>query len=290
MGVELLNHPGPAWPERIVDVDTPTVMKAVQLTPGLPLFDALVEAVKSTGFEYGAADYFGGFLEPLAYCVPADATETRAISFSEERMTERVEVVVAASVIGVRHGGPYVHTHASWLAPDGSVRAGHLFPGSVVGTPAPWVVVSGMPAVHWESDDDPETNMPTFTPSPMRSEVIMQDATLGRAVVARVLPNEQLEDAIVELCQRHGLTNAYLRGGSGSLIGAVFDNADGSTRQVDGPGTEVAALVGLVTDGQPQQLHAVLVDKHGVVSAGALSKGQNHVAVTLELILQEIAD
>ena len=290
MGVELLNHPGPAWPERIVDVATPTVMKVVQLTPGLPLFDALVEAVKSTGYEYGAADYFGGFLEPLAYCVPGDGNEQQAVTFSEPRLRERVEIVTAASVIGVRHGGPYVHTHASWLTTDGELRAGHLFPESIVGSPAPWAVVSGMPGVHWESDDDPETLMPTFTPSPMHSEVIMQDAILGRAVVARVLPNEQLEEAIVEACRRHELKNAYVRGGSGSLIGAVFDGGPAGTRQVDGPATEVATLVGLVTDGQPEQLHAVLVDKHGNVAAGALSKGQNHVAVTLELILQEIAD
>lgn len=286
--VELLNQPGPAWPERIIDVDTPTKARVVQLTAGLGLFDALCQAVESSGYPFGSADYFGGRLVPLSYCIPADATCERAVNFSEPRATESVDLMVASAVIGIRHGERFVHTHGSWLAPDGQVRAGHLFPESIIGDPPPWAVIAAMPGVRWLSDDDPETNMPTFTPFPTPSEAAMTTSTDGRAVVARVLPNEQVEEAIAKICLRNNLRNAYIRGGSGSIIGAVFDDGSGGTRVVEGPATEIAALIGLVTDGEPNQIHAVLVDKYGQVSAGALMKGANHVAVTLEVVLQEI--
>ena len=116
----------------------------------------------------------------------------------------------------------------------------------------------------------------------------------GRTIVARVCPNEDLATAAEEICRKYGIANAVLRGGIGSLIGATFTDQNGSLRRVPGPGTEVATLVGHIgaapgVEGSLRaELTCTLVDRHGRVHAGRLTRGANPVAVTYELFVQEI--
>lgn len=287
MLVESLNHTGPSSPKRLADAESLTMLAMTQLPSGLPIFDALHHAVHAAGADFGAVDCFGGFFTPLSYCIPADGNADRAVNFSSPRGCPQAGLLLSSGIVGQRQGKPFCHLHAIWQQADSQLRAGHVFPETIVGDPAPWAVVAAMSDVRWESCDDLETKMPAFAPS-QQNGVAMQQTVAARAVVARVLPNEHLETAITELCERHGLRNAYLRGGSGSLIGAVFQDPDGTIRCADAPATEVVALVGLVRDGKPDQLHAVVVDKYGMVHAGALAPGENKVAVTLEIVLQEV--
>lgn len=290
MVVEPLIHAGPRSANRLVDMATPTAGALVRLEPGLGLFVALHKAANLLGYDAATADLWSGTFHPLSYCVPADGTGEKAVSFSEPRSATNAELVVGSAVVGNRHGEKFCHLHCAWNDGAGRLNAGHVFPETIIGEPAPWAWLTGMPAVDWESDDDPETCMPTFTPHPIEipTGVAMSELTQGRAVVARVLPNEFLDDAIVELCRRHGIRDCYVRGATGSLIGAEFVGEGDEPRRIDGPATEVATLVGAVQDGVLGPLAAVLVDKHGTATGGVLVPGANRVAVTLELVLQEI--
>lgn len=133
-----------------------------------------------------------------------------------------------------------------------------------------------------------------MTATSTTSRVRSGHMSTGRTIVARVCPNEDLAAAVEEICRQYGIANAVLRGGIGSLIGATFTNPDGTARRVEGPGTEVATLVGHVATplgatGMPQaEMTCTLVDKHGHVHAGRLTRGENPVAVTYELSIQEI--
>lgn len=116
----------------------------------------------------------------------------------------------------------------------------------------------------------------------------------SRTVVARVMPNEDITGSVTRICNENNFRAAVVRGGTGSLIGAVFEGDDGGPmRIVDGPATEVVTLVGHLmpdTDGTSSvHLSCSLVDKHGTVHAGRLVPGENPVSVTFELVVQEIS-
>lgn len=112
------------------------------------------------------------------------------------------------------------------------------------------------------------------------------------AVIARVLPNIDITDAVLRVCREAGYETASVRAGLGSFVGATFiDRATGQIRLADGPATEVIALVGDVrTIGGELavRLTATLVDRHGVIHAGELVPGENLVAATFELTIQRI--
>src|SRR5699024_6390244 len=98
----------------------------------------------------------------------------------------------------------------------------------------------GLVDAHWSSFEDPETNMPTFEPSAISpKESLMQDDD-SPATVARVLPNEDITEAVLEVCKRSGYSKAVVRAGLGSLVGARFvDQRTNEVITVEGPGTEV---------------------------------------------------
>nr|WP_231713160.1 PPC domain-containing DNA-binding protein [Arthrobacter sp. zg-Y769] len=114
-----------------------------------------------------------------------------------------------------------------------------------------------------------------------------------RSVIARVCPNEDITSAVKTICASAGIRTAAIRGGIGSLIGATLTGpAERGPVRVEGPGTEVATLVGLLTTntaGEPEvTINCTLVDKYGQVHAGTLVPGENPVAVTFELLIQEL--
>ncbi|QIM15320.1 DNA-binding protein [Leucobacter insecticola] len=111
-------------------------------------------------------------------------------------------------------------------------------------------------------------------------------------VIARVLPNVDITEALLKVCHEAGYEHASVRAGLGSFVGAVFvDRSSGEQIRVDGPATEVVALIGDVhtVDGQTRaRLSCTLVDRHGTIHAGELVPGENLVAATFELTVQRL--
>jgi hypothetical protein len=85
----------------------------------------------------------------------------------------------------------------------------------------------------------------------------------------------------------HGFTRASIAGSVGSLCGPVLARQN-SVLVVDGPATEVT-FTGTVDleDPDQSQLHAMAIDRFGAVHTGVLVDGENIVAVTLELLVEE---
>lgn len=128
-----------------------------------------------------------------------------------------------------------------------------------------------------------------MTPALSTPNAHVQRGRLGRLVVARLKPNEDVIDSAEALCASHGITCAVVRGGLGSLIdGDLRYHGEHGDRiiHVPGPGIEILSLSGEVIAGQ-SHLQAVLADADGKLFAGCLQRGRNLSFITVELTLQE---
>ncbi len=293
-----LVHPGPLTEPRLISFETAMSSVVVRLKPAEPLVDQLFDALHSLGARNGVAELSGGMLSTISYCVPADGTDKRSVSYSPTRTADHSELVLGAATLGTRDGMPFVHSHCVWLTAEGLLQGGHLWSETRIGQRPPVVVVHALHDVDLVSAMDPETLMPVFTPHLVKdrsmSPTSAENSFRSRSVIARVCPNEDITTAVKDLCASTGIRQAAIRGGIGSLIGATFaGRADMASVRVAGPGTEVATLVGhLTTDSAGNvdlTLTCTLVDKFGQVHAGTLVPGENPVAVTYELLIQEIA-
>ena len=112
---------------------------------------------------------------------------------------------------------------------------------------------------------DAETNFSLFQPA------AIPDHNFDiNALVVRVRPNEDLCTSLESACMAHGIRNAKVRGGVGSLVGAAFDDA----RTVEPFVTEVFIRKGLIAPGPDGALRAdvdiSLVDHTGQMAEGRL--------------------
>lgn len=286
-----LIHPGPKTQPRIIAHAVNTRRVVCELHEGRPLVDQLHEALAALGTDSGFAEIHGGDYAPLSYCVPDVATPEKALSFSETREHSRAHLVYGSVTLGIREETPYMHSHCFWQAEDGAYEGGHVWPETETGSLAPFAVVTGVYGAQWRSATDPETLMPVFTPEERSVQMYNENSEDG-TVIARVLPGVDITTAVLQVCAEAGYTNATVRAGLGSFVGARFiDRATGEERSVDGPATEVIALIGDVrtVDGELRtRLSSTLVDRHGVIHAGELVPGENLVAATFELTVQRI--
>lgn len=120
-------------------------------------------------------------------------------------------------------------------------------------------------------------------------ESSVQSGKLGRLVVARLKPNEDLVESAEALCVAHGIHTAVVRGGLGSLIdGNLLYLGRGGMKSVHvaGPGVEILSISGEVRAGATQ-LQGVVADADGKLYAGRMERGRNLSFITIELTLQE---
>lgn len=302
-----LVHPGPKTHPRIIVRPVHTKRAVCELTGGRPLIDQLHETLAELGADSGFAELHGGNYAPLSYCVPDVATAEKALSFSETRRHERAHLIYGSVTLGLRDDLPYMHSHCFWQAPGGALEGGHVWLETESDAAPPVAIVTAVFGARWRSATDPETKMPVFTPEEPtnRSErsIPMQTESTPRAVaadphgesdtvIARVLPNVDITEALLRVCGEAGFERASVRAGLGSFVGATFlDRTSGERVIVDGPATEVIALIGDVRriDGElSARLSCTLVDRHGEIRAGELVPGENLVAATFELTVQRL--
>ncbi len=110
------------------------------------------------------------------------------------------------------------------------------------------------------------------------------------AVDAFLRPNQDFAGALETFCRERGIISAKLHGGVGSTIGARF--ADG--RIVEPFATELAVSSGVVAPGAGGALEAELdiglVDYLGGIAEGRLTRGDNPVLMTMELVLEVLGE
>jgi len=278
-------HPGEIAAERVQVVQTAAKQAELALAPGRSLLDTLADALAPYGATSAVLSLKGGSFFPFAYVMPATSkTPDHAVYFSE-----RFDAVGPARLefgtvtYGQRDGRPWLHCHATWIESEGTRRCGHVLPDAAIISETLHASVCLLEGAEFHVRPNAETNFPLFKPEPTARRISEPSAKDSLAV--RLAPNVDVCTAIEDICLEHGISDATIQGGVGSIVGTVFD--DGWT--VDPFVTEVLIRSGRVREdphGAPlAEIDVTLVDFTGNMAEGRLLRGANPVLVTFELVL-----
>jgi predicted DNA-binding protein with PD1-like motif len=283
-----IEHPGPVHPARVQCVPASLRPVDVELPRGVTLLQGLADAVRAQGTTSAVFSLRDLTLAPLAFVMPALPDSPKHVAYFSQRYESRGAARIESGSItyGLRDGQPSLHCHATWIEADGQRRSGHVLAAeSRVEQPSridAWM----LDGAAFEVQPDAETNFSLLqvTPTAARSGGL-------EALVVRVRPNEDLCLALELLCAERNIRRGRIRGGVGSLIGAVFDDG----RTVEPFVTEVFIRRGVIEPGTDGALRAEvdvgLVAHTGEIAEGRLARGQNPVLITFELVIevQEVA-
>ena len=299
-------HPGPVTDDRVTAVRGRTrPQHFADLLSGSPahpdasgpgarfLVDAVTAAVDAAGADSGIVEFSTVRLPHISYCFPAAGDAVRPMLYSETH-TSSGTVFEATATVGWRRRPSdegespadlerWVHFHASWVDDAGMLRGGHLWPDTTVAGTLDRATVWPLYGITLVNAFDDETELPVFTP--VRAEAPATAAPLSRgdrdAVFARVRPNQEIHGTVRGLTTAHGLAGGAVRGGTGSFVGAMFDDG----RTIEGPATEVISLAGRLDDTAAGPLTCSLITARGTVASGRLAAEGNIVGATYDLLL-----
>lgn len=284
-----LNHPGPPLAQRRISVPTASRAVSVSLPAGPRLIDALDTALAGLGVTCAQVELLDGTLSRVSYCYPALVEDgSAAVGYSSTKEAVVPARLVAGSVtVGFRAGQRFIHCHAAWFDGHGTLRGGHLWPETSIGPGPVQAIIHALDSVETTSATDPESTLPVFTPRPRASHGLPL-ADTRRAVMTRLAPGVDLTTAVADIMAEHGFAKATIGGTLGSLVGAVL-RREGSVLVVDGPATEVTLNGHFdATAGGEPVVSAIAIDRFGTVHTGLLIPGENLVAVTAELLVEEV--
>ena len=93
-------------------------------------------------------------------------------------------------------------------------------------------------------------------------------------------PNQDIITAVETIARAHGMADAIVVGSVGSLVGTRFDDAP----EVQDHATEVLITNGAIRRGVAT-IDLMSVDMAGHVHQGRLTRGDNPVCITFDLVL-----
>jgi predicted DNA-binding protein with PD1-like motif len=286
--MRVIKQPGPPVPERIQWVEGRGRAFALTLQAGVPLLEAARRGFEIAGFAGGVLNMRGGALGPFGYVMPALSGDSEHAAFYSDtfRPAGITRLEMAAMTLGSRDGAPFFHCHGVWTEADGRANGGHMLPEETVVAEPIVVEAFGIDGAMFMAEPDPETNFKLFGPVPSAPAGA---ETTSRAFALRLRPNQDFAGALEAFCRDRGITHAKLHGGVGSTIGARF--ADG--RVVEPFATELAIRSGVIAPGAggalAAELDIALVDYTGGLADGRLTRGDNPVLMTMELVLEVLA-
>ena len=280
-----IQQPGRPAPARIQWAEARGRAFSFTLQAGVPLLEAARRGFAAEGFAGGVLNIEGGALGPFAYVMPALSTTGENAAFYSDtfRPGGITRLRTGAMTLGQRDGAPFFHCHALWTEADGRAGGGHILPEETVVAEPFEVDAFGLDGAVFAAEPDAETNFKLFGPVPSAAS---RAQTTRRAYALRLRPNQDFAGALEAFCRERGISSAKLHGGVGSIIGARF--ADG--RSVEPFATEMAVRSGAIVlgaEGRPEAtLDVALVDYTGGLAIGRLTRGDNPVLMTMELVLE----
>lgn len=273
-----LIQPGPVHASRIDSFTDVLVPLRFTIRAGRTLTEALTQPLVAAGFQSATLVLKGGALDPFQYVMPGPSADASHVAYftAPQAPAGVTRIEQANATFGWADGTPFVHCHAAWAEPNGQRRGGHILPGESIVCEEADVEAWGFRDIRVMTALDAETNFTLFQPT--------GGTATGDAVFARVKPNEDIVQAVETIAARHGMRNAAIRGSLGSLIGASFDNGN----DVADHATEVLVRTGAVTGGTAI-LDLLVVDMTGRVHDGLVTRGENPVCITFDIVLERTA-
>ncbi len=267
-------HPGPRSPDRVAVRRATLRPMAGVLPKGMTVMQAVGDLFAAHGCKGGVLSLAGVVCDPMRFVLPAPSTDgIHAAWYSDTHAPDGPWVIHSATAtVGIKDGAPFLHCHGVWGQP---AQMGHLLPFDCVLAQDAQVTGLGAADAWFESLPDAETAFTLFTP---------QGGDNGPAILARILPGEDVITAIETLAARHTITHARLHA-VGSIDHITFAQGHGVACHA----TELRFDGATLTDGRAN-IPIEVVDIHGTISCGTLTRGNNPVGVTLELIIEPTED
>ena len=270
-------HPGPAAADRLELRSCAGRDIEVVLPPGMPLEDAVAEALAPEGLDSAWLEIAAAPVERLGYVIPALSADAGHVAwYSGIRGFGAGTIGRIGMIVGRHEGASFLHGHGLW-SPRGGPRAmGHILaPRTVLARPAPARGI-GLNGAMFDRLRDEETNFELF-------RVRGTGGVKGDHAALRLRPNQDFATAIHAACARLGWGAARVHG-IGSLIGAQFED-----------GSLLGSLPSefLVTDceagrGGPEPEILIVGIDGSTIMSGRLTRGENAVLITAELVLVRI--
>jgi len=284
-----IKQPGPPVPERIQSVEARGRAFSFTLQAGIPLLEAARRGFAAEGFASGVLNIRSGALGPFGYVMPAlSKTGENAAFYSDTfRPAGITRLKLATLTLGERDGAPFFHCHGLWREADGRDNGGHMLPEETMVAEPFAVQAFGIDGAAFAAEPDFETNFKLFGPVPKQAKGA---DTTSPAFALRLRPNQDFAGSLDGFCRARGITRAKIHGGVGSTIGARFTD-----RTIVEPfATELAVTSGTIMPGVDGALEATLdvalVDYTGGLAEGRLVRGDNPVLMTMELVLEVLAE
>lgn len=280
-------HPGPRAAVRVQAVRTALRPLAGILPAGRTVMEAVAALMDRSGCRGGMLFLDRAVCEPFRYVLPALSTDGLHAAWYSDTIAPAgtVHVRRAIASLGQRDGAAFLHCHGTWAGADGVERMGHMLPlESVLAADAP---VRGIGCDAWfEALPDEETAFTLFQPQvgEDRPHAVTPDGAGrdggARGILARLRPAEDAVTAIESLCAAQGIADARVHG-----LGSIDHIRFAQGRRVDCLATELR-LDGAVVRSGRAHLPIEVVDIDGAIHTGTLTRGDNPVGVTMEILIE----
>ncbi len=265
-------HPGPRAARRAHALCTSLRPVRGVLPAGQTVAAAVGALFEANGCEGGTLSLDGVICQPMRFVLPALSTDgVHAAWYSETRAPDgRWTIRNSTASVGWKDGAPFLHCHGIWSCGDRTAM-GHLLPNDAILAEDAVVEGLGSPDTWFEALPDEETAFSLFTPV---------GGGEGDALFARILPGEDVVGAIEALAAAHHIRDARLH-----AVGSIDHIRFAEGHRVDCLATELRFGDAWLKGGQAH-IPIDVVDIEGNITSGTLTRGDNPVGVTLELIIE----
>jgi predicted DNA-binding protein with PD1-like motif len=279
MNPRSIRHPGEPQQPRVLAEPCSVRQLSLRFAAGVPVLDAVAQALTVEGVESAVIEIEGGSFAPLVYVIPAPSPdEAHAAWYSDTRRPE--ETALGDRLVmsfGRRQGQPFIHCHGIWIHADGFRGAGHLIPHEAMFAENVEATVYAVSGAIFDQQQDAETNFTLLTPVPNGAPRPGE----AKGVLLRIKPNADIHAAVEDAARSGGIANGTVHG-IGSLVGCDF--ADGT--HMASYASEFFIREGRIEDGKAV-LDIAIVDVDATIFEGEIIRDTNPVCVTCELLIVE---
>ncbi len=262
-----ITHPGPPAPAREDVVPCEAVPLRLTLRMGLPLTQAVAEALGAEGFAFGYLRLDGVRLAPLVYVMPAPASEHgHAAWYSATHSLPEGRITHGGAHYGRREGRGFIHSHSRWEP----LGMGHLLCDDCIIARDVEVQGWGLRGAGLVAQEDRETLFTLFRPQ-------ATGPCTPNALLVTLRPNQEIGAALQGIAK--DMPKARIEG-IGSLVGTHFERAPA----IESYGTEILIVEGQVSASETR-LRMASVGFDGRSELDQLATGQNAICVTAEILI-----
>lgn len=267
-------HPGPREAKRVQVAKGRLRTIEGRLPAGRTVMAAVDDLFAEAGCRGGVVYLDGVECQPMRFVLPALSTDgLHAAWYSDIHAPEgRWRILRGTATVGAKDGAGFLHCHGIWAGEDEKPAMGHLLPFDSLLAADADVRGIGSPDARFESLPDEETAFTLFQPQGDRE---------GPGLLARIRPGEDVVTAVEALCAAHGISDARLHG-----VGSIDHIRFREGGRMDCLATELRLLETARLTGGRADIGIEAVDIDGNIASGTLTRGDNPVGVTLELLIE----